>query len=94
MPDAAAPDVSVTAAAGGEAFASTGDGKLTVAAEKDGKLDVVQTVSTAVGARTMGMDAEAHRIYLAASDVEPAATAGGRPKVKPGTFKILVVAPQ
>jgi DNA-binding beta-propeller fold protein YncE len=84
--------VDATAVGGGEAFASAGDGNLTVAAEKDGKFDVVQTVTTPRGARTMGMDAEAHRIYLATAELEPATT--GRPKAKPGTFMIVVVGQQ
>jgi DNA-binding beta-propeller fold protein YncE len=73
----------------GEAFASAGDGNLTVVAMKDGKWDVAQTVKTPVGARTMGMDAATHRIYLATAEMEPATT--GRPKPKAGTFKIVVV---
>jgi outer membrane protein assembly factor BamB len=81
--------VDATKFADGEAFASAVDGNLTVAAMKDGKWDVVETVKTPIGARTMGMDAAMHRIYLATADMEPATT--GRPKPKPGTFKIVVV---
>jgi DNA-binding beta-propeller fold protein YncE len=86
--------VDATIAAGGEAFASTGDGKLTVAAEKDGKFDVVQTVTTKLGARTMGIDMTAIQIFLPTAEMEPAATPGGRPRPKAGTFMIVVVGQQ
>jgi DNA-binding beta-propeller fold protein YncE len=86
--------VDATIAAGGEAFASTGDGKLTVAAEKDGKFDVVQTVTTKLGARTMGIDMTAKQIFLPTAEMEPAATPGGRPRPKAGTFMIVVVGQQ
>ena len=85
--------VDATAAGAGLAFASAGDGTLTVAAEKAGEFDVAQVVKTPTGAKTMGMNAETHRIYLPAVDLEPA-VAGTRPKQKPDTFKIVVVAAQ
>jgi len=85
--------VDATAVAAGLAFASAGDGTLTVAALKSGTFDVLQTVKTPVGAKTMGMNAETHRLYLPAVDLEPA-VAGARPKQKPDTFKIVVVGQQ
>lgn len=86
--------VDATIAAGGEAFASTGDGKLSIAAEKDGKFEVVQTVTTKPGARTMGMDMAAKQIFLPTAEMEPAATPGGRARPKAGTFMIVVVGQQ
>ncbi len=85
--------VDATAAGAGEAFASAGDGTLTVAAEKAEAFGVVQTVKTPAGARTMGIDAETHRLYLPTAEMEPAA-GGGRPKAKPDTFMIVVVGQQ
>lgn len=73
----------------GEAFASTGDGNLTVAGQQNGKWVVEQTVATAKGARTMGLDRTTHRIFLPTAELEPAAT--GRPRPKPGTFMIVEV---
>jgi hypothetical protein len=73
----------------GLAFASCRDGSLTVAAQKAGSYEVAQTVQTANGARTMGIDAGRHEIFLPTAELEPATT--GRPKAKPGTFEILVV---
>ena len=83
--------VDATAFSNGEAFASTGAGNLTVAALKDGKWQVVDTVKTASGARTMGLDAAAHRIYLPTADLPAASPGGGRPRPVPGSFKIIVV---
>jgi outer membrane protein assembly factor BamB len=82
--------VDATAFGGGEAFASAGDGTLTVAAEKDGKYAVAQTVTTPKLARTMGMDVAAHKLYLATADVDTTVTTG-RARAKAGTFKIVVV---
>ena len=74
------------------AFASCGDGTVTVAHEdaRD-KLSVVQTLATERGARTMALDPKTHKIYLASAKFEPA-SAGQRPKIVPGSFKVLVYA--
>lgn len=79
--------VDAAAYVNGQAFASCRDGSLTVVGEKAGKFEVEQTVKTLEGARTMG--ASATRIYLPTADLDP--VAGGRPKPRPGTFKIVVV---
>lgn len=79
------------------AFASAGgSGNVTIAHEDSpDKFSVVQTLETAHGARTMTLDATTHKIYLAAAQFEAPATspANGkrvRPKMIPGTFKVLV----
>jgi DNA-binding beta-propeller fold protein YncE len=75
---------------GGQAFASCGDGTLAVAAETaPGKWEIVQTVKTPQGARTMGIDSTTHRIYLPTAEFTTGAN--GRPSAKPGTFMIVVV---
>lgn len=84
------PGVDADGADGSEIFASTGDGTLTIAQEQAGKFSVVQSLKTAPGSRTMGVDSATHTIYLPGAEMQPAA-AGARPKPKPGTFKILVV---
>src|SRR5579862_4710221 len=78
----------------GEAFASCRDGKLNVAAENaSGKLEIVQTVTTAVGTRTMDVDPGTQKIYLPTAEFEEQKPgASGRPAAKPGSFMILVVA--
>ena len=77
----------------GQAFASCRDGSLIVAEEKSGKYVIAQTVKTPPGARTMGVDTAAHKIYLPTAEFEdqPAGSTG-RPKAKPGTFMIVEVA--
>jgi hypothetical protein len=85
--------VDATRSDGQHAFASCRDGKLNVAGEVNGKFEIVQTVTTAPGARTMDLDAASHKLYLPTAEFEeqkPGAT--GRPAAKPGTFMILVLA--
>jgi DNA-binding beta-propeller fold protein YncE len=78
----------------GQAFASCRDATLTVAAETSpGKFEMVQTVKTATGARTMGLDPTTNNIYLPTAEFEaPKPGAKRGPAAKPGTFMILVVA--
>ena len=79
------------------AFASAGgSGNVTIAHEDTpDKFTVVQTLATERSARTMALDTATHKIYLASAQFEAPATpppAGGRqrPKMIPGTFKVLV----
>ena len=78
---------------GHQAFASCRDGKLDVAGENaSGKFEIVQTVTTPIGAKTMDVDSVKHKLYLPTFEFEeqkPGAT--GRPAPKPGTFMIVVV---
>jgi hypothetical protein len=85
----------------GQAFASCRDGMLAVAGETSpGKFEIVQTVKTRPGARTMALDPTTHRIFLPTAEYEeptPIATpivpgASRGPRIKPGTFMIIVVA--
>lgn len=86
--------VDATSVDGSEAFASCGDGTLTVIGRSpDGQYSVVQSVKTGRGAKTMGIDLATQKIYLPTADFEEQQPgASGRPKAKPGSFKILVVA--
>jgi YVTN family beta-propeller protein len=75
------------------AFASTGDGNLTVAHEEaPDKYTVVATVPTKKSARTMGLDLKTHDIFLPAAEFDPPAPGERRGKMKPGSFVVLVVA--
>lgn len=67
------------------------DGTITVIHE-DGKdkYTVVETITTKKSARTICIDEATHKLYLPAAEVEPA-IGNARPKMKPGTFQILVV---
>jgi len=75
----------------GYAFSSNGDGTLTVAAaDSTGHFEVLDTVPTKIGARTMELDPKTHAIYLCTADFGPPdASAHGRPKPLPGTFVVL-----
>jgi hypothetical protein len=76
------------------AFASCRDGKLEVAGESAAdKFEILQTVMTPVGSRTMDVDPGTHKAYLPTAEFEePKPGATGRPTTKPGTFMIVVVA--
>lgn len=83
----------------GLAFASSGDGTLTVArVDGAGKLVVVQTVSSPPRSRTMTLDPKTHKLYLSAAKFEasapaPEAKPGAkppRPKMVPDSFKVVV----
>ena len=74
---------------GHQAFASTREGKLTVTEEKGGKFEIVQTVTTGIGTKTMDLDNAAHKIYLPTAEFEEAKP-GTRPAAKPGTFMIVM----
>jgi DNA-binding beta-propeller fold protein YncE len=78
------------------AFASCGDGSLTVAHEDSpDKFHVVQNLATERGARTMTLDPKTHRIYLVTAKFGPppaptAAQPHPWPTVLPDTFVVLV----
>lgn len=58
----------------GHVFASCADGTLAVARETSpGKFEIVQTVKTPPGARTMGVDPTTHKIYLPTAETAPRA---------------------
>jgi DNA-binding beta-propeller fold protein YncE len=77
------------------AFASNGeDGTITVVHEDaPDTYRVVQTVKTQAGARTMTLDPATHTLYAVTADFDAPPAAGQRPRVKPGTFTLLVVEP-
>jgi len=72
------------------AFASCGDGTTTIAREEGDTLTLVQTLKTEKSARTMALDPATHKIYLPSAQFEPPVEGQRRPKMIPGTFKILV----
>jgi len=54
---------------------------------------VIQKVPTAKSARTIALDTSTGRAYLPAADMLPPEP-GQRPQAKPGTFRVLIVAPR
>jgi DNA-binding beta-propeller fold protein YncE len=84
----------------GNAFASNGEGTLTIVHGTDpDHYAVVQTVTTQQGARTLALDTKTHKLYLPTARFEPptsapsSAPAGGRsrPVPIPNSFTIVVV---
>jgi DNA-binding beta-propeller fold protein YncE len=78
----------------GFAFASNGEGTLTVVRRgKGGTYDVAANIQTQRGARTMAVDPGSHRIFLPTAELGPPAEGQTRPSIEPGSFEILVYAP-
>jgi YVTN family beta-propeller protein len=76
-------------------FSSNGrDGTLTIIKEQDPQTFVsLGNLKTLVSARTMAIDPSSGRIYLAASDVDPAMRADHSHAMVPGTVKLLFLDP-
>jgi hypothetical protein len=81
----------------GFAFASCGEGVLTVVKEDaPEKFTVAQSVTTARGARTMALDSKTHQIFTVTAKFgpPPAATTENphpRPAILPDSFEVLVI---
>ena len=79
----------------GMIFISTIEGNIHIFHEDSpDKYSVVDTVKTQYGAKTMGLDAKTHQLFLSTADFNtPAAATGGRaPRRTPvnGTYRVLV----
>jgi DNA-binding beta-propeller fold protein YncE len=73
-------------------FTSNGEGTMSVFHEKSAdKIEPVATVTTKRGARTIIVDQQTHLIYLPTADFEAQINPQERPRMKPGTFQVLVV---
>ena len=78
----------------GFAFASNGEGTLTVVQRAAaGTYDVAGNIPTQRGARTMAVDPNSHRVFLPTAELGPPAEGQTRPSIKAGSFEILVYAP-
>ena len=81
----------------GYAFSANGaDGTITMVGETSpGKFEAVATIPTTRGARTIGADQKAHKLYLPAAEYGPPPPdkdgKKGRPAVLPDSFQIVVV---
>lgn len=75
------------------AYSSNGQGTLTVVQEDGNSFKVLEQVPTEIGARTIIVDPRTHHIYLPTAEFYPLKKGERRPKIKPGTFVILDVAP-
>jgi DNA-binding beta-propeller fold protein YncE len=75
-------------------FCSNADGTLNVFRQLSAdEYRSVQTLKTALGARTMAFDASTHRIFLPTADLDTSAPLkpGQKAPVKPRTFRLIVV---
>jgi len=83
----------------GDVFASNGAGTLTVAHEDPGdRLRLIETITTAPGARTLALDPATHRVFLLAGDFSAPPPASvdnphGYPTAMPGSVKLLIFGP-
>ena len=81
------------------AFASNGDGTLTVIHEDSpDKFSLVQNVKTEPGARTMAVDPKTHRLFMPTADFgPPPPPTPEKPNphgpIIPGSFRLLVLEP-
>jgi DNA-binding beta-propeller fold protein YncE len=79
----------------GLVFASNGEGTLTVVRqESTDKYSVLETVTTARGARTMELDPKTHHVFVVTAEFGPAPAPTKeqprpRPDIVPGTFMVL-----
>ncbi|MDH7460185.1 YncE family protein [Chitinophagaceae bacterium 26-R-25] len=73
-------------------FTSNGeDGTMTVIKEKStNSFEVLNTVATKKGARTIAIDEATHAIYLPTADFVAGPHEGKRPPMVPGSFQVLV----
>ena len=77
-------------------FSSNGrDGDITIIEEKSpDRYAVLGSIKTSVTARTMSLDPETGRLYVAAAQIDDTAPAiNGRPRIVPGSFKLLFIDP-
>ena len=82
-------------------FSSNNDGTLTVIEEKDSNTFIPRgSITTAFTGRTMAIDPDTGRLFVAAAEIDPTAAvpAGrgggpGRPRPIPGSLKLLIIDP-
>ncbi len=95
FPISAGVDAAAYDASSGLIFVSTRDGMIHVFhQDSPDKYSVLDTIKTEVGAKTMGLDAKTHRLFLDTADFAPSAPTAARPNPQPaavlGTFRVLV----
>jgi YVTN family beta-propeller protein len=91
------PDAAAFDAERGLVFSSNGDGTLTVIHQDDAdRYQVVSSLPTKRGARTMALDAVSGKVYVVSADLDPAPAPTAeqphpRPVPRPDTFVVYVV---
>jgi YVTN family beta-propeller protein len=73
-------------------YTANGEGNMTVIHEEGAnKFSVVENIETKKGARTIAFDTSTQLIYLPTAEFLPLEQGQKWPKMKPGTFQVLVV---
>ena len=72
-------------------YSSNGEGTLTIIKEQSPNKFEAKTLKTKEGARTIAVDQVSHTLYLPTGEFEPKKAGDFRPKLKAGTFQVLVV---
>lgn len=77
-------------------FSSNGrDGTISVYQEvTPDRYVALPTIQSLVSGRTMSVDPDNGRLFVAAADIDPTPTPNGRPKIKAGTAKLLIFEPR
>jgi YVTN family beta-propeller protein len=72
-------------------YSANGEGTLSVIkAVNPNKYELIQTIKTAVGARTLALDPISHHIFLPTADFKPGAAAEGKKRaLAEGTFRVM-----
>jgi DNA-binding beta-propeller fold protein YncE len=92
LPIGAGVDGAVFNPATNDVFSSQGDGTLTIANERGpGSFNMVGTVMTSPGARTLTLDPTTGKVYVVTAQYGPAAAGQRRGPMVPGSFEILTV---
>ena len=74
------------------AYSSNGEGSITVVQEINAnKFEVVETISTQPGAKTIAINKATHHLYLPTAEYESTTSGNRRPAVKSNTFVVLDV---
>lgn len=76
-------------------FSSNGrDGTVSVYRQvSPDRYEAMVPITTAISARTMAVDARSGRLFVVAADTDPSATPGGRPRIRPGTVRMMIYDP-
>jgi DNA-binding beta-propeller fold protein YncE len=72
-------------------FASTREGRIHIFhQDSPDKYSEVETIKTAFGAKTLGLDTRKHTVFVDTADFAQPSRSDGRPTPIPGTFHVLV----
>ena len=76
-------------------FSSNGrDGTISVYQQQSpDRYVALAPITTLVSARTMSVDPKSGWLFVPGADTDPSPTPGGRPKIRPGTLRVMIFAP-